>query len=113
MRAYPVAALLMLMASASSASEAFVPQLSVTRSFGDLSRRYVAGKLPGASAVATPLPLSALKALAPPPVNQTNASYVTQQGNNNLAVVSQTGGRNSSSVVQSGTGNQAIVTQRH
>jgi hypothetical protein len=103
----------MLMMSASSASEAFVPQVSVAKSFGDLSRRDIAGKLSGASAVATPVSLSALKAAAPPPVNQTNASYVTQQGMNNLAVVSQTGGRNSSSVVQSGTGNQAIVTQRH
>jgi hypothetical protein len=113
MRGYLIVALLMLPASASSAREAFIPQLSAAKSVsGEIQKQGIAARMPAASAVATPLSLSALKPVGLSTANQMNTSYVTQQGTNNLAVVSQTGSRNLSSIVQNGTGNQAIVTQR-
>jgi hypothetical protein len=114
MRAYLAAVLSLLTANASLASEAFVPQAQIKKFGGSaISGRGISGGFVSASAIASPLSLSAIKATEPTPHDPMNVSYIAQQGTNNSAAVTQTGGRNLSSIVQNGVGNQAVVTQRH
>jgi len=117
MRAHPylVAVFLVSMMHPGLAREAFVAQLISKSAGGAFSGQGISGIANNASAVASPLPLSAVKAAtaAAPTATPMNASYIAQQGVNNSAIVTQTGGHNLSSIVQVGTGNQAIVTQRH
>jgi hypothetical protein len=114
MRVYFAAVLSMLIANASFANEAFVPQAQVKKfPGGEMSGRHFGEGFASAAAIASPLSLNAVKAAAPTPYNSMNVSYIAQQGTNNSAAVSQAGGHNLSSIAQSGVGNQAVVTQRH
>lgn len=112
MRVYLAAAFSMLAVNASLASEAFIPQMTAKKHFSsEMSTQSMERSVLSASAVASPLSLSAAKPDGSFVSNPTNISYIAQQGTNNLAAVTQTGGRNLSAITQSGVGNQAIVTQ--